>query len=226
MQASFVKVDAEAVGVRGMEKANTLIEMRRVPSHLSPTAPLSRGMDMPGGTVPEMPVTPGAATDSFSVPAPVPSAAARLVEHVGEVAERLSERSSDHVKISVDLAGDQRVEVKIALRDGRVFADFRAESGEMRAALVQAWDGFVRSQDGAGQRWAEPVFSANGESSSRTDGQAGQQQSAPRREAPNGEPAFSLVRPSSAPAASTAPVSSVAAAAARVDGSRHLSALA
>ena len=166
------------------------------------------------------------------------TAASRLVERVVAAAERLEARPAEPVWVRLDLAGEHRVDVKVALRDGRVFADFRTDSDELRAALSQAWDGFVRGREAAGSRWAEPVFAAANpvapalpvmpvSASSAADGHArpdadsGRQSD--RREPPASWNEASAPRSSAPRAASAvAPVPPVS----RPDSSRHLSALA
>ncbi len=165
--------------------------------------------------------------------------AARLVERVAAVAERVEARPAEPVWVRVDLAGEHRVDVKVAFRAGRVFADFRTDSEELRVALSQAWDGFVRGREAAGARWADPVFSAAspvaspapaasapvaaaGESQTRSDADSGRQ-SDRREPAPSWNDA-----PASRPVVSRPAANAVVSAplVSRPDSSRHLSALA
>lgn len=165
--------------------------------------------------------------------------ASRLVERVAAAAERVEARPAEPVWVRVDLSGDYRVEVKVAFRAGRVFADFRTDSDDLRAALAQAWDGFVRGREAAGPRWAEPVFAASGqtaapapaaptapvsagETQTRPDADSGRQSSGRRDTPASWHEAFA---PRSVSPRSAAPVVS-AASDSRPDSSRHLSALA
>ncbi|MCX6937723.1 MAG: hypothetical protein NTU80_07455 [Verrucomicrobia bacterium] len=107
------------------------------------------------------PASPVVSVKPSELPVPVaPAAATRLVEQVAEAAERLSARSNDKVDLRIELEGNHHVDVHVSVQGGRVHADFRSDSPEVRAALSSAWEGFVQSREGANQRWAEPVFSA------------------------------------------------------------------
>ncbi len=107
------------------------------------------------------PASPVVSVKPSELPVPVaPAAATRLVEQVAEAAERLSARSTEKVDLRIELEGNHHVDVHVSVQGGRVHADFRSDSPEVRAALSSAWEGFVRSREGANQRWAEPVFSA------------------------------------------------------------------
>jgi hypothetical protein len=143
--------------------------------------------------------SPVVSVKSAELPAPVaPAAATRLVEQVAEAAERLSARSTEKLDLRIELEGNQHVDVHVSMRGGRVHADFRSDSPEVRAALSSAWEGFVQSREGAAQRWAEPVFSAPAAnnfvapvastSGSADAGMAGSGQNQERREAQGREP--------------------------------------
>jgi hypothetical protein len=233
-------VETETQGKRGMEKAKDGPAMSTtVATTAAPAAP-ARAVETfdpafrlaaPAPTAPSLPVP--------------PAAALRLVEQVTELADRVLARPTEEVRLSLDLPGDHRVEVKIALRAGKVLADFRTDSSELRGALSRAWDDFVRSPDAAGRRWAEPVFAAAGSSSfvppptpsspvpvnadttaSRGDAFSGQQE-APRREGSGHEAHGSPARP--LPLRATTPVphqASLPSTLPRDERSRHLSALA
>jgi len=168
--------------------------------------------------------------------------AVRLIERVAEAAGNLSARPSEPVSLSIQLDDTHRVEVRVALHDGKVHASFRSDSPEVRAALSAAWHDFVRSPERAGQSWAEPVFDTLGlpnavpVAESRADFRAevraesglaghGQEQQPRRHPADScGEPLTGARPPApgfaaSATASSTPSVS-------RTDTSRHLSAVA
>lgn len=183
------------------------------------------------------------ARPSEATSAPAPAAAVRLVERVAEVAENLSANPSEPMSLSIQLDDTHRVDVRVTMRDGQVHAAFRSDSPEVRAALSSAWEGFVRSRDGAEQRWAEPVFApinsstpaapsllaATPVSEARSEaGLAGSGQEQQQRQQQAPEPrteVFPGVR--SRAAAFAAPVSpSAQPAAVRPDSSRHLSAVA
>jgi len=180
-------------------------------------------------------------SDASSAPAPVPAAALRLIERVERLSEQLAARPGEPLRLSLDLEGDHRVDVKVALRGGRVFADFRSDSAEMRSALAQGWEAFVRSRDGAAQRWADPVIAASTAPapvapaassgapgsdpfSSSSSGQqpAADQQRSSRQGAPGSEAAPATWARAASPSASPTP--SEPAQSPRADASRLLSA--
>lgn len=164
------------------------------------------------------------------------------MERVAEVAENLSANPSEPMSLSIQLDDTHRVDVRVTMRDGRVHAAFRSDSPEVRAALSSAWEGFVRSRDGAEQRWAEPVFAplnsstpaapsllaAAPVSDARSEaGLAGSGQEQPHRQQQAREPSDVFPGVRSRAAAFAAPVSlPVQPAAPRPDSSRHLSAVA
>ncbi len=178
--------------------------------------------------------------------APVaPTAAAKLIERVAEVAEHARSRPSEPISVRIDLDDTHRVDVRVSVRGGRVHADFRSDSPEVRAALSAAWNEFTRSREGADQRWAEPVFAALGvtptspapavlAASASPEARADAAQSGPGHDSPrqqagdhdasrwSGAAASHRGRQAGAPASSPAPEP----AAARPETSRHLSVLA
>lgn len=178
-----------------------------------------------------------ASRPSETTASPAPVAAARLVERVAEVAERLASRPAEPVAISIQLDDTHRVDVRVSMREGRVHADFRSDSPEVRAALSHAWEGFARSREGAAQKWADPVFSpietspsavapvASASDARADSGLAGSGQEQSRRHAPESRPETffsSRVRP----ADGTAAVSPSVPESHRPDVSRLLSAVA
>ena len=220
------KVLTETKNEGGTEKAEWRATMQSAVAQAFSAAAVPSAVErvelLPASSFPETPAT----------------VASRLVERVAAAAERVESRPAEPVWVRLDLAGEHRVDVKVALRDGRVFADFRTDSAELRTALAQAWDGFVRGREAAGTRWAELVFTASqsvaapapatpapaasfAEGNARTDADSGRQSD--RRDPP---PAWNeSFAPRSAAPRSTPAVASVVPAS-RPDSSRHLSALA
>lgn len=168
--------------------------------------------------------------------------AVRLIERVAEAAANLSARPSEPVSLSIQLDDTHRVEVRVALHEGKVHASFRSDSPEVRAALSAAWHDFVRSPERAGQSWAEPVFDTLGlpnavpVAESRADFRAevraepglaghGQEQQSRRHPADSrGEPLTGARPP--APGFTASGTASSTPSVSRTDTSRHLSAVA
>ncbi len=160
--------------------------------------------------------------------------AVRLIERVVEATGNLSSRPSGPVSLSIQLDDTHRVDVRVALHDGKVHASFRSDSSEVRAALSAAWQDFARSPERAGQNWAEPVFGAAGAPASPPASESraetgfaghGHDQSS-RRHSPDsrGETlAGGPVRPSGLTAPSSVPSTSSVS---RAETSRHLSVVA
>jgi len=102
-----------------------------------------------------------AATTSF---APVvgehASAAVRLVERVAEVAELARDTPTDRVTLKLELDETHRVEVRVLMREGRVHAEFRSDSTEVRTALSTAWSDFSAKREAGAPIWAEPIFAS------------------------------------------------------------------
>jgi hypothetical protein len=170
-----------------------------------------------------------------------PAAASRLVEQVSDAAEKLSAGGNGKVDLRIELEGNHHVDVHVSVRGGRVHADFRSDSPEVRAALSSAWEGFVHSREGVAQRWADPVFSAPAgnnfvapaasTSAAPDNGLAGSGQNHQRRE--NGGREQSAAAVFSGPSnrfgnrgSGGVSSSTVSESAARSDTSRHLSVLA
>lgn len=186
--------------------------------------------------------TPVVSVKPTDLPAPVaPAAAMRMVEQVADVADRLSARTNEKVDVRIELEGNRHVDVHVSMQGGRVHADFRSDSPEVRAALSSAWEGFVQSREGAAQRWAEPVFAApassnfispvNSSSGASDSGLTGSGQNQERREAPGREaasngnwtPTGSSRSGGSAPSSPTTPTEPSGR---RPETSRHLSVIA
>ena len=121
---------------------------------------------MPSAPAPSLNAHPDSAPASPGAPAPAAgefaSAAVRLAERVADVADRIRETPAERVTLSLDLDETHRVEVRVSLREGRVFAEFRSDSPAVRAALSSAWDGFAARRDVGAPTWGEPVFVALG----------------------------------------------------------------
>ncbi len=95
------------------------------------------------------------------------SAAVRLVERVAEVAELMRDTPADRVTLKLDLDETHRVEVRVLMREGRVHAEFRSDSTEVRSALSSAWSDFTAKREAGTPIWAQPIFAALDHSSSR-----------------------------------------------------------
>ncbi len=236
------------VFARGMEKAKDSLAMSSAsvlhdPAFAAPAGVAeasSKGASEWSSPFASLSVAPDLAAGPVETPAatPTPAAAAvRLIERVEQLAERLEARPGDPIRLSLDLEGDHRVDVKVSFRGGRLFADFRSDSPEMRAALAQGWDAFVRGQDSAARRWADPVISAGASAAPVTpssapsaSGQdafqnpaASDQQRSPRHggQAPDAAPSFLVRGAPSRASATSVPETSPAP---RGDASRLLSA--
>ncbi len=90
------------------------------------------------------------------------SAAVRLVERVAEVAELVRDTPTERVTLKIDLDEAHRVEVRVSMREGRVHAEFRSDSAEVRTALSSAWETFTARPEANSRVWAEPVFASLG----------------------------------------------------------------
>ena len=171
-EVSESQVVVDSYKSNGMEKAERVPIMNRdfaaepsvaassgvVPAEAKAVTPILSATE-PAAPAPELAVR---ASGPRADAEPTAVAALRLIERVEQAADRLSAlRSREEFRFSVDFAGRHRVDVKVAVRDGRVFADFRADTAELRDALARGWDAFVRSREGGAQRWAEPVFSSH-----------------------------------------------------------------
>ena len=126
----------------------------------------------------------------------------------------LENRASTDQKM-VDLqfhVGDERLALRVELRDGTVHTTFRTDSSELRAALSQEWHAVVQPAVGRELRLAEPLFSSSsGTGGESTFGSTGQG-AAKEREANASRPApFAVpVATSGLAAAESAPATSPA----------------
>jgi hypothetical protein len=222
-QDTELKVDATVASSAGTARAYEQASMSSSSATFAPPAAVVRA--------------------SEAMTAPAPAAAVRLVERVAEVSEHLAANPAEPMSLSIQLDDTHRVDVRVTMRDGQVHTAFRSDSPEVRAALSSAWEGFVRSRDGAEQRWAEPVFAPLGSSTpaapsllaaapvsdARSEAGlagSGQEQQHRQQQAPEPRP-DGFAGPRSRAAAFASPASlSVQPAAVRPDSSRHLSAVA
>lgn len=128
-----------------------------------------------------------------ATPSPAAEALAiKLVERIAEISDQVSSRPAEEIKIELDLP-DTRIEIRLALREGRLHANFRTDSADLREALARAWQDFAVASESTSTRWAEPTFSPSASAPSATNaspahqpgGQAGlTDHREPRREAP------------------------------------------
>ncbi len=109
----------------------------------------------------EPPVAP---TSSAPVTGELASAAVRLVERVAEVADLVRDTPAERVTLKLDLDDTHCVEVRVLMREGRVHAEFRSDSPEVRTALSSAWSDFTAKREAGSPVWAEPVFASLGAS--------------------------------------------------------------
>jgi hypothetical protein len=131
--------------------------------------PANTGATMTPGSTPFAPpaLTPVTAVAAVPAPAATPAAdttkaaeAVRLLERVAEAADHLAAHPAERVTVRIDLADTSHVEIRVALRGGRLQADFRTDSAEMRQALSQAWPAFTAARAENPVSWADPVFAA------------------------------------------------------------------
>jgi hypothetical protein len=134
----------ESNSIHGIASAYEVSAMSSVSAHSSPA----------GRIVASAPIEPPCGG--------VESAAVRLVERVTEVADLVRDTPAERVTLNLDLDDSHRVEVRVAVRAGRVHAEFRSDSAEVRTALSSAWESFTTRPDSGSRAWAEPVFSALG----------------------------------------------------------------
>jgi hypothetical protein len=97
--------------------------------------------------------------------------------------------SSDQKMVNLQFnVGDQRLGLRVELRDGTVHTTFRTDSPELRNALAQEWHSVVQPVASRELRLADPVFSSShatgGDSASGSTGQGSpreRQPSVPRQ---------------------------------------------
>lgn len=111
-------------------------------------------------------VTPSLSAALTSSASPIESSAAvELVQKVTALADRLLARPTEQVSVRIDLDDTRHVEVRVALQNGKVRADFETNSPALRTALADAWQDFAQKTPGTDRRWAEPSFTATASSS-------------------------------------------------------------
>ena len=160
-----------------------------------------------------------APTATLTVDAPAPVATVRETLAAVISAVDAIERRADVQQKSVDLnfhVGNEKLGLRVELKDGAVHTTFRTESPEMNSALAREWHAVVPTAFAREVRLAEPVFhtvaTSGSDSSSTSLGQGAQQQ---QREHQKAAPTFaSALRREFADAAAqeiTAPATSAAA---------------
>ena len=114
----------------------------------------------------------------FSAELPAPPATLRETMAAVVTAVETLERRADAVQKSVDLqfhVGEERLVLRVELRDGTVHTTFRTESPELRTALAHEWQAMMPTAAGRELRLADPVFSSTpangGEAASGSLGQ-------------------------------------------------------
>ncbi len=135
-----------------------------------------------------------APTATLTVDAPAPVATVRETLAAVISAVDAIERRADVQQKSVDLnfhVGNEKLGLRVELKDGAVHTTFRTESPEMSSALSREWHSVVPTAFAREVRLAEPVFhtvAASGSDSSSTSlGQGAQHQ---QREQPKAAPTF------------------------------------
>jgi len=104
--------------------------------------------------------------------APTPAATVRETMAAVISAVDALERRMDVQQKSIDLnfhVGNEKLGLRVELRDGTVHTTFRTESSEMNSAIVREWNAIVQPALGREIRLADPVFnssSSNGNNSS------------------------------------------------------------
>jgi hypothetical protein len=86
-----------------------------------------------------------------------------------------SMQKSGSVQLRLKFGGED-LSVRVELRDGAVHTDFRTDSPELRAALHREWQAVATQSTDALRRYADPVFSPSGDTSTPFNGR--QQQAA------------------------------------------------
>ncbi len=96
--------------------------------------------------------------------APTPVATVRETMAAVISAVEALERKSDVQQKSVDLqfhVGDEKLGLRVELRDGTVHTTFRTESSEMNGALTREWQAVVQPALARDIRLADPVFNSS-----------------------------------------------------------------
>jgi hypothetical protein len=132
-----------------------------------------------------------APTGTVTAQAPTPVSTVRETMAVILSSIEALERRADVQQKSVDLnlsVGNEKLGLRVELREGSVHTTFRTESAEMNAVLAHEWKSIVQPTGERGLRLAEPVFNsavpASGESSFTSLGQGAPQQREPRAPVP------------------------------------------
>ncbi len=101
---------------------------------------------------------------SFAPEAPAPTATLRETMAAVVTAITALDRHEGLGQKMLDLqfhVGDERLALRVELKDGTVHTTFHTESAEMRSALTQEWQAVVPSAVGREIRLAEPVFNSS-----------------------------------------------------------------
>jgi hypothetical protein len=101
---------------------------------------------------------------SFAPEAPAPTATLRETMAAVVTAIAALDRHEGLGQKMLDLqfhVGDERLALRVELKDGTVHTTFHTESAEMRSALTQEWQAVVPSAVGREIRLAEPVFNSS-----------------------------------------------------------------
>lgn len=163
-----------------------------------------------------------APTATFTIDAPAPVATVRETLAAVISAVDALERHADVQQKSVDLQfhiGNEKLGLRVELKDGVVHTTFRTESPEMNHALTREWHSLVPTGFGREVKLADPVFNtvatSGSDSSSTSLGQGAQQQREQQKAPPTFASALkrefydsSPVQESAVPVASTTTTSS------------------
>lgn len=148
-----------------VEKAGVGTGVAKMSAAMTPFAPSRSKTDLPGESMPVGLVS--AATLPplvFSLDAPAPTASLRETMAAVITAVEALERRELAGRNSVDLQfniGEERLALRVELREGAVHTTFRTDSHELRAALAQEWQSVVHGQNPREGRLADPVFGSS-----------------------------------------------------------------
>jgi hypothetical protein len=157
--------------------------------------------------------TPSAIKFAPETPATVATPRETMAAVVSAINALETRASTDQKRVDLQFhVGDQRLALRVELRDGTVYTTFRTDSPELRTALAQEWHSVVQPVASREMRLADPVFSSSlstgGESASGSKGQGSPRErepGAPRQVTfPLSSEASGLMVSESAPAASLA----------------------
>ena len=180
IQKEVAKV-ASAVGI-GVAKLGSIM------STASARSKTPAASEVPTGVVFSDPAIPVA---TFSAEAPVPVSTVREAMAAVISAVDTLERKADVQQKSVELqlhVGDEKLGLRVELRDGAVHTTFRTESAEMSGALSREWHHVVQPVAAREIRLAEPVFSSSGSHEQTGSGSLGQ--GAAHHHEQHGRPSF------------------------------------